>query len=60
MLNKFNKRCQCGKDRVTNCDKCNEPICYKCSTIYVEKPTAVVVKVFHEKCRPKKRKEVKE
>lgn len=51
---KLKERCPCGGNRVTDCDKCNLATCYKCSTIAVEKPTALEVMIFHAECKPKK------
>ena len=55
------KRCRCGKDKVTNCDKCGKPTCKNCAQIVVEKATDKDVIIYHTTCTPAKyRKEVKE
>tara|TARA_R110000744_G_scaffold45947_3_gene101843 strand:+ start:2606 stop:2794 length:189 start_codon:yes stop_codon:yes gene_type:complete len=56
------KRCPCGKNRTTDCDKCGEATCKDCAQVVVEKSTDANVLVYHSnKCTPVKyRKEVKE
>jgi hypothetical protein len=55
------KRCPCGKDKVTNCDKCGKATCKNCARIVVDTPTDENVFIYHTKCTPSKyRQEVKE
>ena len=56
------KRCLCGKNKVTNCDKCGKATCKDCAQIIVERQTDKEVLIYHAKrCTPVKyRKEVKE
>tara|TARA_R110000751_G_scaffold73023_1_gene147807 strand:+ start:2403 stop:2588 length:186 start_codon:yes stop_codon:yes gene_type:complete len=55
------KRCLCGKDKVTNCDKCGKATCKGCAQIVVERQTDEEVLIYHTNCTPiKYRKEVKE
>ena len=55
-------RCSCGAERVTDCDKCDQPTCRKCLQIAVEAPMANQVSIYHiDTCLPRRfRKEVQE
>lgn len=59
--NNENKRCLCGKDKVTFCDRCNKGTCKDCAKIAVSHPNDEEVLIYHAECLPKKyQKEVKE
>jgi hypothetical protein len=55
-MNYKDKSCICGKEKITDCDKCNLPTCIACCNV-IPVPSSVnesLIQVMHEKCMPAK------